>query len=264
MFGLLTVSDQEWQQSFPLPSTRAETLDVCIVRERHRPYYRYKTARTAIKRNLKSVESLTPTERMMYDLAVSVPNFWQVWYHIRTADWQEVLHTPGPVSGRIIDTLLTRFAEKYPATYYAWVNPAGDEWEYIGPDMPTVQSPGETREIYQIKVSALYQWCVALYTKSFFDPFGRGVEVCHYEPQQKRYVALSLCQFVFYYVALRYHLLDYMKDVYGILVQEQRRSSEKGPRGKRKRDTKNKKALRGPSRGLRLLKDWVKRIKTAR
>lgn len=110
-------------------------------------------------------------------------------------------------SGRILDSVVTKFPKQHTALYYI------DERGY--------QKTRTSDRATEVNIALAYKEQVSLYSKSCFDPFGRGHDILH-ETSDGRWLLFSLCKFLFHRWAQSIHLYDFLRDNLAILAQMQR------------------------------------------
>ena len=132
------------------------------------------------------------------------------------------------VSGRIIDTLVTRFSMFGDCFYYLDYTDPRDLQMVL--DIETVIDKSKVK---LFDVSNSYGQHMTRYSKTYFDCFSRGVQVKHKLGNGKS-IMISLCQFNFYIWALRYKVLDFLSVHYEKVIGVRKLSSKYKPKRKRK------------------------------
>jgi len=136
------------------------------------------------------------------------------------------------VSGRTIDTLVTRFPKYHNVFYYLDVSDKKDT--KIVP-----YSEADGRQIILFDIGSSYRSKMHQYSKTYFDCFGRGDEVKHILSTGEA-VHISLCQFTFYIWASRFRVFEFLQDEFEsiIVVRQQSQKNTYKPKRKKRRKTK--------------------------
>lgn len=107
------------------------------------------------------------------------------------------------ISGRTVDTLMTRFPKYHNVCYYL---------DVTDPDHSTIVSgasaPGRTIILFDIGSS--YRNKMHQYSKTYFDCFARG-DVVEHTLSCSRKINISMCQFMFYLWAKRFKVFEFLK-----------------------------------------------------
>jgi hypothetical protein len=136
------------------------------------------------------------------------------------------------VSGRTIDTLVTRFPKFHNSCYYLDVTDPKNSKIVTQPDYP-----GRTTMLFDIGSS--YRKKMTQYSKTYFDCFGRGDEVEH-KLQNGEVINISICQFTFFIWASRFQVFEFLKDQFQkvIVVRQQCQKNTYKPKRRKRRKTK--------------------------
>ena len=134
------------------------------------------------------------------------------------------MHATAPrVSGRILDSLVTKYPRHVRAIYYIDTNQ-----RYCGS-----HKPAEVRK--SVDLGLAYKAQIRKYSKNCFDPFGRGHDLLH-ETKDGRCVLFSLCKFMFHCWAERNHVYSYLAEHYEEVTRVQREDQQRlRPKNKKKR-----------------------------
>lgn len=134
------------------------------------------------------------------------------------------------ISGRTIDTLVTRFPKCRRVCYYLDVTDKSDVRivDYANRD-------GRTVILFDIGSS--YRKRMHQFSKSYFDCFGRGNIVRH-TMQSGEEIDMSLCQFTFFIWADRFRVFDFLRSQLDevVIVRQRSQKSTYKPRGRKRRN----------------------------
>ena len=140
------------------------------------------------------------------------------------------------ISGRTIDTLVTRCDKYFNVHYYLDVtDPANARI------VDTCSYPGRKIELFD--VGASYRTNMAQFSKTYFDCFGRGDEVTHQLASGEQ-VGICLCQFMFFIWANRFRVFDFLELHYEQVIGVRKYSQKTTYRPKR---CVNRKVLPAPA-----------------
>lgn len=121
------------------------------------------------------------------------------------------------ISGRIIDTLVTRSHKFIDTCYYIDVT---DRWApFIVDDV--VDITRDDRNIILFDVCSSYRQKMLQFSKGYFDCFGRGYVVSHILKSGKT-VPINLCQFNFFLWAKQYCVFEFLIRQYEKIVRIRR------------------------------------------
>ena len=121
-------------------------------------------------------------------------------------------------SGRTIDTLVTRFHHSHSTSYYLDVTDG-----YPGTIVKTAKLPN--RRIILFDIGDAYIHKMGQYSKNYFDCFARGDEVLH-QLKNGSIVSLSLCQFMFFYWAEAFRVLDFLQSEQNSVVSLRKKNQQ--------------------------------------
>jgi hypothetical protein len=140
--------------------------------------------------------------------------------------------TTKKVSGRTIDTLVTRFPRYHNVCYYLDVTDPNNT--KIVP-----YSDSLDRTIILFDIGSSYRNKMHQYSKTYFDCFGRGDEVEHIL-SDGNIINMSLCQFTFFIWASRFKVFEFLKDEFErvIIVRQQSQKNTYKPKKRKRRKTK--------------------------
>lgn len=141
------------------------------------------------------------------------------------------------VSGRTIDTLVTRFPRYYNVCYYIDVTDINNTMIVENVDNPD-------RKIMLFDVGSSYRKKMHQYSKTYFDCFGRGDEVEHIL-NNGEVINITICQFTFFIWASRFKVFEFLKNQFErvIVVRQQSQKNTYQPKLKKKRKTKRPKPI---------------------
>lgn len=127
-------------------------------------------------------------------------------------------HNTNKISGRVMDALMTKYPNKVDAHYYIDVTDS-PHTEFIAKED---YQPNNHRHIILFSLTSSYKSQMRRYSKAFFDPFGRGVNVMH-PLGNGQYLDFSMCKLIFYQWARKNHVFDFLNHYYDDVVSVQRR-----------------------------------------
>lgn len=131
------------------------------------------------------------------------------------------------ISGRTIDTLVTRFPRYNNVCYYIDVTERSNT-KII--DYPNT-SPGQ--KIILFDIGSSYRQKMHQYSKTYFDCFGRGDEVEHILNSGES-VNISLCQFTFFIWADQFKVFEFLESQYDKVINVRQYSQKSTYKPKRK------------------------------
>jgi len=138
------------------------------------------------------------------------------------------------ISGRTIDTLVTRYPRFRDVCYYLDVtDPKHTEIVKV-PNIPG-------RIIMLFDIGSSYRKKMQQLSKTYFDCFGRGEEVEHRLKNGSK-ICISLCQCMFFIWATRFKVFDFLEDCIEPVVivrQQSQKNNYKPKKRRRKRKTGN-------------------------
>jgi hypothetical protein len=132
------------------------------------------------------------------------------------------------VSGRTIDTLVTRFPRYYNVCYYLDVTDKDN--------ITIVSNCSDTsRKTMLFDIGSSYRMKMHQYSKTYFDCFGRGDEVLH-TLQSGDKLNISLCQFMFFIWAERFKVFEFLDREFDniVVIRQQSQKNTYEPKRKRK------------------------------
>ena len=163
------------------------------------------------------------------------------------------LITKGPmiskkISGRTIDTLVTRFPRYNDVCYYLDVT--STENTFLLPDQSaeSINCDSLDRKIILFDIGSSYRHKMQQYSKTYFDCFGRGEEVLH-TLHSGATIRMSLCQFPFFIWADRFKVFDFLEAKYDpvVVIRKQSQKNTYKP----KRNPKRKREQAAPIEPIR-------------
>jgi hypothetical protein len=136
------------------------------------------------------------------------------------------------ISGRIIDTLVTRFSRYENVCYYL------DVTDPVNSEIVTEASI-EGRNIILFDVSASYRKQMQIYSKMYFDCFSRGIRVKH-TLGDGSIRTFSICKVNFFIWASRFKVFDFLEKRIDKIIEVRRRSQKQVYKPKRKKYRTNR------------------------
>ena len=125
------------------------------------------------------------------------------------------------ISGRTIDTLVTRYPVLSNASYYLDIS---DPARPVIVDEPA--SAIVSREhVIAFNIGSAYRQKMHQYSKTYFDCFGRGVEVEHVLSSGES-ICVSLCQFTFFIWATRFGVFQFLDAQYADIVRMRKQAQK--------------------------------------
>ena len=121
-------------------------------------------------------------------------------------------------SGRTIDTLVTRFHLSNNCSYYLDITDG-----YPGKIVDSHHLAG--RIVILFDIGDAYMHKMSQYSKNYFDCFARGDEVLH-PLQNGQVIALSLCQFMFFYWADAFKVLEFLSTQHDTVVTLRKKNQQ--------------------------------------
>lgn len=136
------------------------------------------------------------------------------------------------ISGRTIDTLVTRFPRYHNVCYYLDVTDPKNTF------IVDSERGGPGKRVVLFDIGGSYRQKMHQYSKMYFDCFGRGDEVDH-RLESGQVLKLSLCQYTFFVWADRFKVFDFLEQEYSkiVLVRQQSQKNSYKPIRKRRRKT---------------------------
>ena len=165
------------------------------------------------------VRDLTPRAREVYDeICKDCPTDASILHICRLIE-----QGPCPKrksSGRIVDSLVTTYCRYYDVHYYLDITDPENP-TYISAEAYREMSDKATRSFMAFDIKSSYQNQMELYSKGYFDPFRRGIEVWH-QLHDQRWIPMSLCQFRFFLWADRFRVFAFLEEHYDKIMAVQR------------------------------------------
>lgn len=136
------------------------------------------------------------------------------------------------ISGRTIDTLVTRFPRYSNVCYYLDVTDKKNT--------KIVDVPQPNRKVILFDIGSSYRHKMHQYSKTFFDCFGRG-DIVEHILGSGTILHISLCQFTFFIWATQFKIFEFMEKEYEriVLVRQYSQKNTYTPKRKRKVITGN-------------------------
>jgi len=142
---------------------------------------------------------------------------------MRSRSLNELIGAPAEqrLSGRVIDALMTKYPRFHDVHYYVDVTdpdhtrfvPREQYAEYLGKNPQC--------RLSLLNISSAYTTYMNSYSKSCFDPFGRGREVT-VRLSSGGEVTFSLCRLMYFRWARKFHVFDYLRHNYDKIASVQR------------------------------------------
>lgn len=177
-----------------------------------------------IKKAVVRPEDMDARQYDVYCELLRVPNLIHHIVWMNTQSLSKLIgadHIRARMSGRVVDSLMTKFPRFSDVHYYIDVTdrehtvfvPRAEYSSYIE------THPSHRLELFNI--SSAYRSHMGMYSKTFFDPFQRGVEVMH-PVGNKMYITFSMCRLKFFMWAKQHHVFDFLKSNYVDISRVQR------------------------------------------
>jgi hypothetical protein len=156
------------------------------------------------KRRLQLLPSdVSPKERALYEQLLTEPDI----------DQQIACQTTKHVSGRILDSLVTKYTKVSNTVYYIVNNT-------YTPMKPMVEP------YITVDLCSSYKSHIKKYSKACFDPFGRGYDIIHTTKNNEK-IPFSLCRFMFHRWAEKYFVYDFLADHFDDVASLQRKDQQR-------------------------------------
>lgn len=181
---------------------------------------RIKPVRVGKRRPVKDVSQLTPKEQEVYQGLMR-----QVGHDedrlLSLADLvQHGPKTAHHISGRVIDTLVTKYPRMNEVSYYLdFSESVGGCGRYVPREQ--VSQLKNRRHLHYFSICSSYRNQMRLNGKAFFDPFGRGTEVYH-RLSDGSWMLMSLCKFSFFLWAQQHAVFEFLDQHYDEVTRVQR------------------------------------------
>lgn len=196
---------------------------------------RIKPVRVGKRRAVKDVAELNDKEREIYhgllrQLDHDEDRLVRLWKLVR--DGPETKHH---VSGRVIDTLVTKFPRMNEVSYYLDFS---DAVHGCGRYVPReeVSRLKHKSHLHYFSICSSYRNQMRLHGKAFFDPFGRGTEVYH-RLSDGSWMLFSLCKFAFFLWAQQHAVFAFLDRHFEEVTRVQRMDAVRAKRALRPRPT---------------------------
>jgi hypothetical protein len=192
------------------------------------------------------LDSMTQKQKEIYNQLTSDPKFEETltWMHTKTLS--ELIGVPAGqrVSGRVIDSLMTKYPKHADVHYYIDITDTNNT-RYVPRELFSKASQDKTRKFTLFNISSEYRTHMALYSKTFFDPFGRGLNVIHQTPSGEM-TEFSMCKLRFYMWARRYHVFDFLKERYEDIARIQKDDQLRQRRNRQRKRTSSQMSEKEP------------------
>lgn len=138
------------------------------------------------------------------------------------------------ISGRLMDTLCTRFSKYFDSFYYIDVTHTSNP-RIVGFAEDTVDRP-KGKNIILFDLCESYKRQMSRFSKTYFDIFSRSSIVEHPLASGKNEtVDISLCQVIFFAWAKKFCVFEFLHAKYQEVINVRKESSNYTPKKKRKR-----------------------------
>ena len=167
-------------------------------------------------------------QREIYETLLQDPHLERDIIWMKSQNLNDLIGAPSNqrVSGRVIDSLMTKYPRFSDVHYYIDVTDLNNTI-YVPRDCYNDYCKRNPNRILRLfNISSEYRSYMNLYSKTFFDPFSRGVEVLH-EMSDGKFVTFSMCKLMFYRWSKKYHIFDFLKSNYVKISQIQREDQQR-------------------------------------
>jgi hypothetical protein len=113
------------------------------------------------------------------------------------------------VSGRVLDALMTKYPHCADAYYY--VDRSCTPSRFVSAEAFSSMPRSERNRLELCDLYSTYRTHMSIYSKTYFDTFGRGYEVMHPIGTNGLFVTFSLCKLMFAIFSQRYHVEDFLR-----------------------------------------------------
>lgn len=166
-------------------------------------------------KNKTVAKNLTQREQQVYDQVTSRPNFEQCLKELQTTFTQLFPHRGCKISGRVIDTAMTKFPKTQSAFYY--IDYSTKPTTFVdAEDFAAYTEAHKNHDVRLFCLQSAYKLQMSRYTKTFFDMFGRGKLYTY------KGTTFSLCRINYYMWAKEHHVFEYLKRHYKTISQLQK------------------------------------------
>jgi hypothetical protein len=180
-----------------------------------------------IKKEVIRVSQMTLKQMDVYKELLKEKNLNQqiVWMKTHTLSSLIGASPTHRVSGRVVDSLMTKYPRFCDVHYY--IDVTHDHTRYIPrQEYDSFREAHPDHRLILFNISSEYRSHMNFYSKTFFDPFQRGVEVLH-PVGDGQFVTFSMCQLKFFLWAKQNHVFDYLKDNYEDISRIQREDQQR-------------------------------------
>ena len=147
------------------------------------------------------------------------------------------------ISGRTIDTLITRYPKFYDCAYLLDITEA-DNPSY---EIEQPQTPGRKFKTFDIETS--YRQYMSVYSKQYFDCFGRGNMIVH-ELRNGEKLNIILCQFMFFIWVHKFRVLDFLNNNYDKILAIRKMAQQSSYQHKKRKYSNKFRKISTPKRPL--------------
>lgn len=189
----------------PIPISQHQFKDPEINQLIQKFQLKLKPPRIIRKDQIKYPHELTLTEKFVYNEIILNAKDEQGLQHLKNIVEYGPLKNQD-ISGRLIDALMTKYPIEHSVTYY--LDTSTEPPKYI---KPQELDHTQIKYLKPFNISASYQTQMKMYTKTYFDPFGRGVKVYH-PLSNGSFMVISLCKFAFFHWANYHGVFHYLQD----------------------------------------------------
>lgn len=160
-------------------------------------------------------QELTPREQLIFNEITSKPQFEACLNELQNSFAQILSEYGCKISGRVIDTAMTKYSKTHSAFYY--IDHSTRPTKYV--DASDFEEYSKNHPQHDVRLFCLrsaYKLQMSRYTKTFFDMFGRG-KLYTYKGK-----SFSLCRINYYMWAKENHVFEYLKRHYKTISQLQK------------------------------------------
>lgn len=174
-----------------------------------------------IKKTIIRPSEMTAKQQKIYEELQRDAHFEENVIWMKTQTIASLIGAPAGhrVSGRVVDSLMTKYPRAEDVHYYIDVTDR-PHTRYVSRER-FWRERDPARQYVLFNISSAYRSHMLLYAKTFFDPFGRGVEVLH-RTANGQFLTFSMCKLIFYIWARQNHVFDFLKDKYENIARVQR------------------------------------------
>lgn len=215
-----------------------------------------------LKKIIVDANDMSYKQREIYNSLILEDNLEADIHWMNTQSINDLIGAPDGqrVSGRVVDSLMTKYPKFSDVHYYIDVTNADDTIYIERDDYVKYMDENPSAKLLLFNISSAYRSYMNLYSKTFFDPFSRGVEVI-YKLSNGEYVTFSMCKLIFYRWCRKYHVFDFLKKNYANILhiqkEDQRRQRELRLLKRKQKDRNIPKTEYKPKRKYKCIKATI-------